>query len=484
MLRQIGFGLALLALSEPAIAETAADAAHIRDIENELQPSIIVTNRPSQVMTLAQGMALLHVPGVSIAFFENGHIVWTKTYGYADASKKTPVTATTMFQAGSISKPVSAMAAMRLVQDGKLNLDEDVNARLKSWRVPDNALDATDKVTLRRLLSHTAGLTVHGFEGYVRGKPLPTLPQILSGAAPANSAPIFVVTKPGSAWSYSGGGYVVAELLMQETTGMPFATLMQKTVLGPVGMTHSTYEQPLPEALWPKASLAHVGPGVPTEGGWNVYPEQTAAGLWTTPSDLATLMIEVQNELAGTSHKVLNQKTAETMLTPVMANYGLGWGVNPDGRIGHDGQNVGFNDSLIAYRSGTRQGVAIMTNSNGGALLEQKILRAVAKTYGWSAYQAEEREAATVDPTALALLTGVYDVAGLTKITFTSTGDRFFVATPVMGPDPIEAYMSSPTAFFVPDAGLFGEFKAGPDGKFASVSLKSPVGNFEAKRLP
>jgi hypothetical protein len=214
-----------------------------------------------------------------------------------------------------------------------------------------------------------------------------------------------------------------------------------------------------------------------------VYPEQAPAGLWTTPSDLATLMIEVQNELAGTSHKVLNQKNAETMLTPVMANYSLGWAVAPDGRFGHDGQNVGFNDSLIAYRSGTRQGVAIMTNSNGGALLEQKILRAVAKTYGWPAYQTEEREAVTVDPAALVRLTGVYDVAGLAKVTFTSKGDRLFVATPVLGPDPMEGYMSAPNAFFVPEAGLSGEFNAGAGGSITSVSLKSPVGNFEAKRV-
>jgi CubicO group peptidase (beta-lactamase class C family) len=473
-----------IALAPPALALGAADKAHIRDIENNLLPAMIVKNRPSQVMTLPQAMAATHVPGVSIAFFENGRIVWAKAYGFADATTRRPVSTETMFQAGSISKPVSAMAAMKLVQDGTLNLDEDVNARLKAWRVPDNALDATEKVTLRRLLSHTAGLTVHGFQGYVRGTPIPTLPQILNGTAPANSPPVVVAAKPGSAWSYSGGGYVVAQLLMQEATGMRFAELMQKTVLGPVGMTHSTYEQPLPEALAGRAALAHTGNGVPTEGGWNVYPEQTAAGLWTTPSDLAMLMIEVQNELAGTSHKVLDQKTAQLMLTPVMANYGLGWGVPPDGRFGHDGQNVGFNDSLIAFRSGTRQGVAIMTNGDGGALLEQKIMRAVAKTYGWTGYPTEEFEAVSVDPAVLARLTGIYDVAGLAKITFTNQGDRFFVATPVLGPEAMEAYMSSPTAFFVPDAGLSGAFNTGADGKIASVALKSPVGNFEAKRLP
>src|SRR5579859_7408427 len=181
-------------------------------------------------------MAQTKVPGVSIAFFDHGRIVWAKGYGLADVASGRAVTPETMFEAG------------------RLDLNQDVNARLRAWRVPENAFTAEQKVTLRRLLSHGAGLTVHGYNGYARGEPVPSTVQVLNGQAPANSAPVVVEAVPGSRWAYSGGGYVVTQLLLAETTGKTFPDLMRREVLDPAGMAHSTYEQPLPASLHDRAA--------------------------------------------------------------------------------------------------------------------------------------------------------------------------------------------------------------------------------------
>ncbi|HUQ90745.1 MAG TPA: serine hydrolase domain-containing protein [Bryobacteraceae bacterium] len=223
---------------------------------------------------IAGRMRALHVPGVSIAVMEGGKIAWTAGYG----DKVNPQT---LFQAASISKPVAAMAALLMAQNGNFTLDEDVNAKLKTWKVPDG------KVTLRMLLSHSAGMTVHGFPGYEVDAPLPTLLQILDGGKPSNSAPVRVDIEPGSKWRYSGGGFTVVQQLMMDRMGWAFPEILQRMVLGRIGMRRSTYEQPLPEGMRENAATGHDRNGNPIKGRWHVYPEMAAAGLWTTPTDLA-----------------------------------------------------------------------------------------------------------------------------------------------------------------------------------------------------
>ena len=250
-------------------------------------------------MSVADRMKHYHVPGVSVAFLDHGQIAWTRTYGFADVAAKTPVTPETLFQAASISKPVSALAMLRLVQEGKLNLDEDVNVKLQAWKVPDNEFAKEQKVTLRRIASHSAGLAVHGFPGYASDEAVPTIIQILNGEIPANTAPIRVDTVPGTLWRYSGGGYVVMQLLLTEVTGKLFPQILHDLVLQPAGMTHNTYEQPLPNSLAAFAATPYSSNGEPVKAGPHTYPEMAPAGLWTTPSDLARMAIEVQNEICG-----------------------------------------------------------------------------------------------------------------------------------------------------------------------------------------
>jgi CubicO group peptidase (beta-lactamase class C family) len=233
------------------------DTTHIDRVVSGLRPPVEIDGKPAQRWTLAERMTNYKVPGVSIAVIQNGRIAWARGFGEKEAGKTDPVTPTTLFQAASISKPVAATAMLRLVERGTLNLDTNVNRYLKSWKVPDNKFTTTEKVTLRRIVSHTAGLTVHGFPGYATTDAIPTVVQVLDGVKPANTDPVRVDTTPGAIERYSGGGTTIMQQLLVDVTGKPFPALMQELVLGPVGMTSSTYEQPIPAARAPEAAHAH-----------------------------------------------------------------------------------------------------------------------------------------------------------------------------------------------------------------------------------
>jgi CubicO group peptidase (beta-lactamase class C family) len=340
---------------------------------------------------LAERMSALHVPGVSIAVIHDSKIEWARGFGVTRIDGPA-VTPDTLFQAASISKPVAALAALRLVQAGKLDLDVDVNQYLKSWKVAENSFTSEKKVTLRGLLSHSAGMTVHGFPGYASDAPVPSVLQILNGQKPANTSRIQVDTVPGSIWRYSGGGYVVVQLLLEEVTGQPFAKLMQDTVLRPIGMTRSTYEQPLPKARLSEVAMPYRQNSQPVAGGPHVYPEMAPAGLWTTPTDLARYAIEVQQALAGASSRVIDAAMARRMVTRVISNQGLGPGVGGSPTrpyFSHGGANEGYRCNLVAYNEG--DGLIVMTNSDSGGRLANEILAAVAREYGWPDFQPAER---------------------------------------------------------------------------------------------
>ena len=313
--RRIAGALAAMTLGTLAAQAPSTVEQRIERIQNGLLPAVLVKGDPVTTTKLADRMAALHVPGVSIAVIHDGKIEWARGFGVTRVGGP-PVTPETLFQAASISKPVAAMAVLRLVEAGKIGLDTDVNQYLKTWKMPENSFTAKTKVTVRELLTHTAGLTVHGFAGYAFGAPVPTLVEVLNGEKPANSAPIRVDTLPGTIWRYSGGGYVVAQELVQDVTGEPFPKVMHDTVLAPIGMTKSTYEQPLPKSRMDEVATPYRGDGQPVPGGPHVYPEMAPAGLWTTPSDLARYAIEVQKSLAGKANHVLSAAMVRQMLTP------------------------------------------------------------------------------------------------------------------------------------------------------------------------
>jgi CubicO group peptidase (beta-lactamase class C family) len=380
----------LAAATAPAVPEE-----RIRRVEQGLRPGVIAQGETNSVFTLGARMEQYRVPGVSIAVINEGRIDWARGYGVAEAGSKKLVTTETLFQAASISKPVTALAVLRLVEKGRLNLDGDLNRKLVSWKVPENDFTREKHVSLRMLLSHTAGLTVHGFAGYESNATPTTLLQVLDGEPPANSQPIRVDALPGSRWRYSGGGYCVMQQLILDLTRQPFPQFMHDTVLKPLDMDASTFEQPLPVERSPSAATGHRANGTVVLGRWHVYPEMAAAGLWTTPSDLARFSIELQRTKAGESRKIISRTMATQMLTaqketgdPRMPASGLGIfleGSGASARFLHAGANEGFRCQLVGYVY-RGKGAVVMTNSDNGARLIQEVFWSIAREYDWPDY--------------------------------------------------------------------------------------------------
>jgi CubicO group peptidase (beta-lactamase class C family) len=328
-----------------------------------------------------------HVPGVALAVIQASEIVREQGYGFANSETRSPVTPLTLFQAASVSKPVAALGALHLVEQHKVSLDEDINTKLRRWHIPENRFTQDHAVTLRLILSHSAGLTVEGFAGYRIGEPVPSLRQILDGKAPANSAPIRVDQIPGSKWRYSGGGYLVMQQMMIDVTARSFDSYMKETVFKRLTMSSSTFDQALDEEWKHRAAIGYAGtPRRPVEGGWRVKPELAAGGLWTTAGDLARFLIGIQRSLAGTSNPVISQAMTRQMLTKQNGDSGLGFmlGGSPI-RFGHNGDNVGFNAVMVAFETG--EGAVILMNANTDIeVLKNILVKAIGDQYHWPGY--------------------------------------------------------------------------------------------------
>jgi CubicO group peptidase (beta-lactamase class C family) len=368
--------LRLVLLSTLLLPIDAATAVEPSAIERDL---VVTVQGEERRAGIDEALALLNIPSASFALIDEGRIAFANAYG-KDA------TPATLYQAASLSKFVAAIGAMRLVEKGTLKLDEDVNDRLTSWKVPNNAFDATHKPTLRSLLSMTGGIGVPGFLGYEVGATLPTLTQILDGTPPANSPPVTVIAVPGSAYRYSGGGYEIAEALMQDATGKPFPRLMRELVLDPMGMTDSSFDQPPDAALAAKAASGHFGDGKELPGRWHLFPEHAAAGLWSTPTDLAKLLVQLAHTWQGFSSIFLHRQTLREILTPQNGGpYGLGAAIAGDGAslvLMKRGQNIGYQGYLILYPA-TGQGMVVMTNSDNGSKLAEALIKRAAAAYDW-----------------------------------------------------------------------------------------------------
>jgi CubicO group peptidase (beta-lactamase class C family) len=270
-----------------------------------------------------------------------------------------------------------------VVQERKLSLDSDINASLTSWKLPPRASAPEAVETLRELLTHTAGLTIHGFPGYAAAASVPTLIQVLNGAVPANTGPIRLDSVPGRDWNYSGGGYTVMQQLVIDRVKEPFPAFLHDTVLTPIGMSKSTYQQPLPGALLSNAAMPHNGDGTAVQGGPHTYPEMAATGLWTTPSDLCRYIIEVQNSLKGKANHVLSQAMTQQMLTPGKGSWGLGLqlgGSADNPWFSHGGVNAGYESLFVGYDH-TGDGAVVMTNAQGGSRLAAEVMSAIAMAY-------------------------------------------------------------------------------------------------------
>ena len=474
-------------LSIPA-QSTSDSAERIQRIENGLLLPVSVKGQPSVSMKIVDRMQFYKTPAVSIAFTNNGRIEWARAYGVREAGSRETITTETIFQAGSISKPVAATVALRMAQSGRFSLDEDVNKKLVSWKVPENEFTREQKVTVRRILSHSAGLTNHAAGNYTSGAQLPTLLQILDGVKPANTPPIRVDSIPGSRWRYSGGGYGVLQQLLIDTGGKSFQTLAQEIVFEPLEMKHSTFEQSLPDKFRRTAAVGHNRAGEKIAGNWITFPEMAAAGLWSTPSDLARFAIELQKSKAGKSNKILTTATTNQMLTRQIENWGLGLvleGESSSARFSHRGDTEGYKCLMVMYQN-TGQGAVIMTNSDRGDRLADEILRSIAKEYGWNDYQPKEKVIAQVNPKIHEAYFGQYELEISPDFVVTisaKNGNLVMTLKQPTGESSAELLPESELRFFRREVDFEITFEINDSGKATGLVIRQDGSVYRAKKI-
>lgn len=446
--------------------------------EGALLPAVLFENRPVPEWALPARMARHQLPGVSIALIEDGQIAWSKGYGVTRSGDGTEVAKTTRFQAASLAKLVTAVTALQLVEQGELRLDQDVDEKLASWKIPSNPFTATSPVTLRQLLAHRAGTTVRGFRGYAEDDALPDLHRILAGQAPANSPAVIVDTAPGMAERYSGGGYQVVQQLVEDVTAQPFAEAARQQVLVPAGMSLTVAGLEPPAA----SACGHGYDGVPVAGCAHRYPEIAAAGWWTTPGDLALLALSLSRAYRGAEDEgLIGSAMARTMLEPVGdSQMGLGPGVHGSGEaihFDHAGWNRGFRARLIMYpRIG--KGIVVMANGDGGDALIEEIVRAAAFIYRWPDFQPARRTVVALAPATLAARTGRYAMDAGFVLIVEQQSEHLLVRTPrgtVHAFHPLD-----PARFVDPEEGAELHFEFAPGGPDVALSLWGMQG----RRIP
>ena len=429
--------------------------------------------------SLLQCMSDYKVHGASIAVIHDYQVEWARGYGVREVGMPDPVDDETLFQACSISKPVSAVAVLRLVEQGRLDLDADVNDFLTSWEIPANGT-WQPRVTLRQLLSHSAGTSVSWFFGYHPEQDIPSLLAILNGDLPANTPAITVTTIPGLQFRYSGGGYSIVQQVLIDVMKQPFPQLMRNLVFEPLSMEHSTYEQYRPSEQWRNSAVGHRASGKLIAGKRHIFPEMAAGGLWTTASDLARFSLSLQNALAGKPDQLLSQQMVHELLTPQRkgdsrGDMGLGVFVQGEGdtaRFGHPGDNLGFSCCWLALMK-EGQGCVIMTNSDNGWSLQERFLKAVAQVYEWPSMTSHNKrnDAKTLDIHDNYI--GDYEINLNLCLKITKTSKTLFLHIP--GQSPMELMKENDATYLLPDMNDTITFVKNENGHVESLILQQEL---------
>ncbi len=361
--------------------------------------------------TMDERLAHYDCPAVSVAVIEGGEIAWFQAFGVLEKGHPQPATADTLFSGASISKPVAAAMALQFVERGVFDLDIDVNRYLESWRLPENEYTRDAPVTLRWLLSHTAGTTVHGFGGVPPDEPLPTVHDILEGRPPARTPPVRVDKRPGLSARYSGGGTMIVQLMLEEASGKPFASLAREMIFEPLGMSRTTFENPLPQPLRANAAVGHENGG-PIPGKWVCVPPLAAGGIWTTAPEYARFMIACRDAWLGRPGALFGPDLADQMMTSQGGSFGLGWEVMGAGaarRFSHGGSNDGYQcETQCLLESG--DGAVVLTNAESGMILYWEVFTAIARAHGWDRFMPQPKTVTPIAADHLDRYVGVYDI--------------------------------------------------------------------------
>ena len=454
----------------------------IKQVENNLSGWVQIEDSVN-TWTLQQRMEHYKIRGLSIAVVHDGKIEWARGYGFADTATQKLVTTQTLFQAGSISKSLNGVGVLKLAQENKIDLYTDINTYLRSWKFPYDSLSKGKKITIANLLSHTAGLSVHGFPGYDRNDTIPAIPEVLDGKPPANTGAVRSQFEPGLRFQYSGGGTTISQLIVMDITREPYDQYMWNNVLKPLDMTMSSYTQPPAKDKEQFLATGYRGDGREVETKFHVYPEQAAAGLWTNPTDLSKYVIETQLSLQGKSNKVLSQEMTRLRLTPFLdSSAALGVFIDKKGDekyFGHNGADEGFLSlSTGSFEGGN--GVAIMVNSDNGAILNE-VLNSVATVYGWKDYyKPVTKKIVTIPGSAFDAYAGNYFLDGDT-INISRNENEFLLT--VNHQQTFRIYFSSADEFFSKEISLEFKFEKDEQGKVKDFYFKQGGHELRAVKL-
>ncbi len=400
--------------------DTSGIKEKILKIENGLLPAVVIENEDSIFYSIIERMQYYDVPGLSIAVIEDNKIEWAKSYGVKEKGTTDIVTLNTMFQAASMSKPITGIVAVKLAEQGKIDLKRSVNEQLKSWQIPENKFSKKKTITPELLLMHLSGLNVHGYHGYSVYDTIPTIIDILNGTSPANSEPMEVILEPRNKWKYSGGGYTVLQLLMEEVSGKSFPQLMKENLFDPLGIKNSTFSHILSKSEEESIAKAYKYDGSMVKGGYHIYPEKAAAGLWCTPSDYAKMVIEIQKAYFGQSDKIVSQKASKSLFTRNLGYMGYGFMIRLHGdstAIAFGGGNKGYSCNIFSYFN-LGSGVVIMGSSDNSEIMSE-ILRSMSKQYSWPEFKPKTMKTTDVATSTLLNYVGTYKGISTDNVEFT-----------------------------------------------------------------
>lgn len=415
-------------------------------------------------------------PGVSVAVIEGGKLAWTAGFGVLEKGLSEAVDEETLFSGASISKPITALMALRLVEQGRLSLDENVNLALKRWRLPENSFTAQSPVTLRWLLSHMAGTTVHGFGGMPPGSDLPTALDVLEGRPPALTPPVRVDKRPGESVRYSGGGTMLVQLLLEDVSGEDFESLARKLIFEPLRMTRTTFTNPLPDHLRSNAAVGHEDGNI-IPGKWVCVPQVAAGGVWTTSADFARFMIACRDAWRGARGALISSALAREMMTSQGGIFGLGWEVAGDGpekRFSHGGSNSGYQCEAVCMLEGGN-GAVVLTNAESGLIFYWEVFASVAKVHGWEGFMPGPRILDPIGPDELERYVGAYDILSgveMPELRVWTEDGALFTHIPGMRGGPNQTFRDQSGRLFNRSRPSETEVIFGPDGKAAELSLK------------
>ena len=388
-------------------------------VEQGLRAPVRFGQETDKTYSVQQRLEYHKVPGISFALIQNGELAWASGYGAVAAASQQAVTVNTLFQAASIAKPVTAFAVMRMQQQRLIDINASIDIYLTSLTLAKGEQTPEAVVSFKNLLDHSSGLTAGGYMGYEKGAAIPSDRQTFNGEAPANTKATSVETTPGTVVSYSGAGYTLAEIALTDHFKQPFEQLMDTWALSPLAMKNSSFVLDYPQQQGVEVALGHDRAGKTINGGWRRHPEQAAAGLWSTATDLARFAIEITKAYQGNS-TLLSHAAAREMLAPIMPQQDLSGqfggqpamtfivaGADEQFLFQHGGGTLGYSCFMVMYPE-TGNGAVFMTNSDAGYSIGHEMLRAASFFYNWPDFKGKSFERRKVEQQAQAVFIGEY----------------------------------------------------------------------------